>query len=221
MPAKIAPSILAADFRNLAAEARACEEAGAECLHFDVMDGRFVPNISFGAMLVEALRPESRARFETHLMIVEPERYVLDFVKAGSDLVTVHYEATTHVQRTLAQIREGGARAGLALNPATPLDFIDYLLEDIDLLLIMTVNPGFGGQILIPASFRKVEEARRRIAESGLLIEIEVDGGVGTDNAWPLAKSGADVFVAGTSVFKHPGGPAAGIRAIRAQIEGG
>jgi len=221
MAGKIAPSILAADFRNLEAEARACEEAGADCLHFDVMDGRFVPNISFGAMVIEALRPLSRARFETHLMILEPERYLADFAKAGSDLVTVHYEAATHAQRTLAQIRELGARAGLALNPATPLDAVDYLLDDIDLLLIMTVNPGFGGQRLIQASCRKVQDARRLIAESGRPIEIEVDGGVGPENVRALAQSGADVFVAGTTVFKHPDGPQAGIRAIRSQIETG
>ena len=210
---KIAPSILAADFRNLESEARACE--AAECLHFDVMDGRFVPNISFGSLVQKALRPVSRARFETHLMILEPERYVEEFVKAGSDLVTVHIEATTHAQRTLAHIRELGAKAGLALNPATPLDCLTYLLDDIDLLLIMTVNPGFGGQKLIPATVQKVRDAARIIAESGRQIDLEVDGGVGPENARELADAGADVFVAGTSVFKHPEGAAGGIRALR------
>ena len=218
MPHKIAPSILAAVFRNLEAEVGRCTEAGADCLHFDVMDGRFVPNISFGAMVVKAMRPLSQMRFETHLMILEPERYVQDFISAGSDLVTVHFEATTHVQRTLSQIREAGAKAGLALNPGTPLDAVDYLLDDIDLLLIMTVNPGFGGQQLIPASLRKVRDARRRIAESGKTIDLEVDGGVGPDNARALAEAGADVFVAGTTVFGHPDGAAAGIRAIRAVL---
>ncbi len=215
MPYKIAPSILAADFRNLEAEVRRCGEAGAECLHFDVMDGRFVPNISFGAMVVESMRPLSQARFETHLMILEPERYVQDFISAGSDLVIVHIEASTHIQRTLSQVREAGAKAGLALNPATPLATVDYLMDDIDLLLIMTVNPGFGGQALIPATIQKVRDARQRIAESGKLIDLEVDGGVGQDNARHLADAGADVFVAGTTIFRHAEGAAAGIRAIR------
>ena len=218
MPYKIAPSLLAADFSNLEAEVGLCSEAGAECLHFDVMDGRFVPNISFGAMVVKAMRPLSRARFETHLMILEPERYVLDFISAGSDLISVHFEASTHVQRTLAQIREAGVKAGLALNPGTPLTAIDYLLDDIDLLLIMTVNPGFGGQALIPATIRKVQDARQKIAESGKQIDLEVDGGVGPDNARVLAEAGADVFVAGTTIFRHPEGAADGIRAIRAVL---
>lgn len=221
MALRIAPSLLAADFRNLEAEARICEESGAECLHFDVMDGRFVPNISFGAMVVEAMRPVSRARFESHLMILEPEKYIEEFVKAGSDLVTIHYEASIHVQRTLAQIRELGARAGLALNPATPLDALDYLMDDLDLLLIMTVNPGFGGQEFLPASHTKVRDARRRIEESRRQIDLEVDGGVGPGNARALADSGADVFVAGTSVFKHPGGTAAGISALRRELQVG
>src|SRR5688500_14780262 len=147
------------------------------------MDGRFVPNISFGAMVVKALRPLSPARFETHLMILEPERYAQDFISVGSDLVTVHYEASTHVQRTLAQIRESGAKAGLALNPGTPLTVVDYLLDDVDLLLIMTVNPGFGGQGLIPATIRTVQDARRRISEAGRAIDLAVDGGIGPENA--------------------------------------
>ena len=218
MPLRIAPSLLAADFRNLEAEVRACEEAGADCLHFDIMDGRFVPNISFGSMVIKAMRPLSKARFETHLMILEPERYVEEFVRAGSDLVTVHYEASVHVQRTLSYIRELGCKAGLALNPGTPLDAVDYLLDDLDLLLIMTVNPGFGGQKLISATIGKVRDASERIRTSGRSIDLEVDGGVGPDNARELAAMGATVFVAGTTVFKHPGGAAAGIRAIRAAI---
>ena len=218
MPPRIAPSLLAADFRNLEAEVRACEAAGAEILHFDIMDGRFVPNISFGAMVIKAMRPLTGIRFETHLMILEPERYIEEFVKAGSDLVTVHYEASNHVQRTLARIRELGAKSGLALNPGTPLDALDYLLDDIDLVLIMTVNPGFGGQKLIPATVRKVEEASQRIRTAGRSIDLEVDGGVGPDNARELAAAGADVFVAGTTVFKHPDGAAAGIRSIRSAI---
>src|SRR5688500_15610350 len=157
------------------------------------MDGRFVPNISFGAMVVKAMRPLSQARFETHIMILEPERYVQDFISAGSDLVTVHYEASIHVQRTQAKIREAGVKSGLALNTGTPLDAVDYLLDDIDLLLIMTVNPGFGGQDLIPATIRKVRDAGHKIAESGKSIDLEVDGGVGPDNARVLAEAGADV----------------------------
>ena len=219
MPRRIVPSLLAADFRNLEREATVCRDAGADCLHFDIMDGRFVPNISFGPMVVKALRPLSPVRFETHLMILEPERFVADFVNAGSDLVTVHYEASVHIQRTLALIRELGARAGLAFNPGTPLDALQYLLSDIDLLLIMTVNPGFGGQKLIPATLNKVQEASRIVSASGKTIELEVDGGVGPENAAELAAAGATAFVAGTSIFKHPEGAAAGIRGLQTAIE--
>ncbi len=220
MPVKVAPSVLSADFAALGPAARECHDAGAECLHFDVMDGRYVPNISFGALPLKALRPLSDARFEVHLMIVEPERWIEEFARAGADLITIHAEAVIHLQRALAQIRHAGAKAGLALNPATPLSILDYVLEDIDLLLIMTVNPGFGGQQFLPVSPRKIAEARERLDASGRPIDLEVDGGIGPENAAEVVRAGADVLVAGTSVFGHPGGPSAGIRALRAAAVG-
>jgi len=220
MPVKIAPSLLSSDFGAFAAAAELCERAGAEHLHFDIMDGQFVPNITFGWHLLEAVRPRSSAVFEAHLMIVQPERYVPVFCKAGAQIVTIQAEATVHLQRTLAQIRECGARAGLALNPATPLDVLDYVLDDIDLLLVMTVNPGFGGQSLIPATLRKLADARKRIDASGRHIELEVDGGIDAENAAEVARLGATVLVAGTSIFRHPNGAEAGVHALRAAARG-
>ena len=160
MSVEIAPSLLSADFGALAAAARDCEAAGAERLHFDVMDGQFVPNITFGAHPIRALRSVSRARFEAHLMIVQPDRFIDEIAKAGAQVITVHAEACVHLQRTLSQIREAGAEAGVALNPATPLDALQYVLADIDLLLIMTVNPGFGGQNYLPAMTEKIRRGR-------------------------------------------------------------
>ncbi len=215
MHVKIAPSILAADFGALSLAARECADAGAECLHFDVMDGQFVPNITFGAHPIAALRPVSKARFEAHLMIVQPERFIDEIVRAGADLVTVQAEACIHLQRTLAQIRDAGALAGLALNPATPLDHVNYVLDDLDLLLVMTVNPGFGGQEFIPATMRKIGEARALLDRSGRTIELEVDGGISSENAREVVELGANVLVAGTSIFHHPGGLAGGIDAMR------
>src|SRR5579871_366934 len=218
MDVKIAPSLLSADFGAFAAAAEVCEAAGAEFLHFDVMDGQFVPNITFGVHPLRALRPHSRATFDTHLMIVQPERFVEQFVQAGADIVTVQAESTLHLQRTLAQIRHAGGRAGLALNPATPLHVLDYLLDDIDLLLVMTVNPGFSGQEFIPAMKPKIAEARARLDTARHPIELAVDGGIGPENAAEMRDLGATVLVAGSGIFEHPGGPAAGIRAIREQI---
>ncbi len=215
---KIAPSLLSADFGALAEAAAACDAAGAEHLHFDVMDGRYVPNITFGTHPLRALRPHSRAVFEAHLMIVEPERYVDDFVKAGAQIVTIQPEATLHLQRTLAQIRQAGARAGVALNPATPLDVLDYVLDDIDLLLVMTVNPGFGGQEFLPAMMRKIRDAREVLRGASHSIELEVDGGIGPENALEVVEAGATLLVAGSSVFGHPGGAAAGIRTLRESL---
>lgn len=216
---RIAPSLLSADFGALARAAEVCDEAGAEHLHFDVMDGVFVPNITFGTHPLRALRPHSRAVFEAHLMIVEPERYVDEFAAAGAQIITIQPEATVHVQRTLAQIRDAGAKAGLALNPATPLSVLDYVLDDIDLLLVMTVNPGFGGQEFIPAMMRKIAEANERVRAAGHVIELEVDGGIGPENAAEVVRAGATALVAGTSVFGHPGGAVEGIRALRAAID--
>jgi ribulose-phosphate 3-epimerase len=218
MSVKLSPSLLSADFGAFAAAARLCEEAGAEYLHFDIMDGLFVPNLTFGAPLVEALRPHSRALFDVHLMIVQPERYIDSFAAAGADIITVHAEATTHLQRTLAQIREAGAKSGLALNPATPLNALDYVLDDIDLLLVMTVNPGFGGQRFIPATLAKIAAARKRLDAAGRPVELEVDGGIGPQNAAQVVAAGASVLVAGSSLFSHPDGPAAGIDALRLAI---
>lgn len=221
MPVKIAPSILAADFADLGRAARDCAEAGAESLHFDVMDGQFVPNISFGAYPIKALRPLSQARFEAHLMIVQPERFIDEIVKAGAQMVTVQAEACIHLQRTLAQIRDAGVKAGLALNPATPLDYLDYILGDIDLLLVMTVNPGFGGQEFLPATMEKIRRAREIIDRSDLPIELEVDGGISPDNARAVVEHGANVLVAGTSIFRHPGGAQGGVHALREAAERG
>lgn len=217
---KIAPSLLSADFGALAEAAAACDRAGAEHLHFDVMDGRFVPNITFGTHPLYALRPHSNAVFEAHLMIQEPERYIEAFAEAGAQIITIQPEATVHLQRVLAQIRQAGSRAGLALNPATPLSVLDYVLDDVDLLLVMTVNPGFGGQEFIPTMMRKIADANQRIRAASHPIDLEIDGGIGPENAAETAAAGATVLVAGTSIFGHPGGVAAGIRAIRDAVAG-
>jgi len=212
---KIAPSLLAADFGAFAGAAKACEAGGAEFLHFDVMDGIFVPNISFGMGAVKALRPVSRAFFDVHLMIVQPERYVEEFVRAGADGVTVQAEACVHLQRTLALIRKAGARAGVALNPATPETALEYVLDDVDLVLVMTVNPGFGGQQFLPAMLPKIRCVRDMIQGAAHPIHLEVDGGIEAHTAPAAAEAGANAFVAGTAIFGHQGGPGAGIRALR------
>jgi ribulose-phosphate 3-epimerase len=216
----IAPSLLSADYGNFAQAARVCQGAGAEVLHFDVMDGQFVPNITFGVHPLRALRPVSKSRFEAHLMIVQPERFVDEFVDAGADVITVHAEACVHLQRTLAQIRKAGAKAGLALNPSTPLNVLEYVLDDIDLLLVMTVNPGFGGQEFVPATMGKISKARTMLDRARRSIELEVDGDIGPHNAKAVVEAGANVLVSGTGVFSHAGGAAGGIRAIREAIRG-
>ncbi len=221
MKLELAPSILSADFCNLAASVRTCTEAGAERFQFDVMDGRFVPNISFGTLPIKALRPLTSACFEAHLMVVEPERWIEQFAQAGAEVVIIHAEAAVHLQRALAQIRAAGSKAGLALNPATPLDILDYVLEDLDQLLIMTVNPGFGGQQFLPASLQKIAEARARLDAASHPIDLEVDGGIDAENARAVADAGANVLVAGTGIFGHAGGPAEGIRAMRAALASG
>lgn len=213
---KIAPSLLAADFGRFADAARDAESAGAEFLHFDVMDGTFVPNISFGMGAVKALRGVSGAFFDVHLMIVQPERYVEEFVRAGADNVTVQVEACVHLQRTLAQIRKAGAKAGVALNPATPETVLEYVLEDIDLVLVMTVNPGFGGQQFLPATLPKIRRVREMIATAAHPIHLEVDGGITADTVGTVVEAGANALVAGTSVFGHEGGVREGVRALRA-----
>ncbi len=217
---QIAPSLLSADFANFAQAARAAAEAGAELLHFDVMDGVFVPNITFGAQTVRALRHHSDALFDVHLMIVQPERYIEEFAQAGADIITVHAEASVHLQRTLARIRECGVRAGVALNPATPLSAIEYVLPDIDLLLVMTVNPGFGGQEFIPEMLRKIARARAMLDEAGSDAWLEVDGGINGATTPLVVRAGARVLVAGSAVFGHPDGVRAGVEELRQSVWG-
>ena len=204
MPIRIAPSILSADFGRLAEEVRAVEAAGADWIHVDVMDGRFVPNITIGPLVVEAVRRCTRLPIDTHLMIVEPERYVEAFAKAGSDIVTVHAEVSPHLHRTLQAIRGAGARPGVVLNPSTPLDCLEYVLGDVSLVLLMSVNPGFGGQSYIPAVTEKVRRLRRMADERGLELDIEVDGGIKASTVGAVAAAGANAFVAGTAVFGAP-----------------
>ena len=198
---KIAPSILSADFANLGAEVKKVVDAGAEFVHIDVMDGTFVPEITLGAGIVKAIRPVTDAVFDVHLMVEEPVRYIDDFKKAGADWVTVHAECCKHLHRTITAIKEAGMKAGVALNPATPVSVIDYVLDEVDMVLVMSVNPGFGGQSFIPSSLRKIVEVRKLIDERNLDVRIEVDGGVNLKNVSEVIKAGADVIVAGSAVF--------------------
>jgi ribulose-phosphate 3-epimerase len=217
-PIRIAPSILSSDFGRLAEEVRAAEAAGADWIHVDVMDGRFVPNITVGPLVVEAVRKVTRLPIDAHLMIVEPERYVDAFARAGADLVSVHAEASPHLHRTLQAIRAAGARPAVALNPSTPLDALEWVLGDCDMVLLMSVNPGFGGQRYIPAVTEKVRRLREAAEARGLALEIEVDGGIRDETVGPVAAAGANVFVAGTAVFGAPDYRAA-VRGIRGAAE--
>lgn len=198
----IAPSLLASDFTKLGETANMLNESQADWYHLDVMDGVFVPNISFGLPVISALRPLSEKVFDVHLMIVQPERYISDFKQAGADILTVHYEASTHLHRTLSAIRNEGMRAGVALNPHTPVHLLQDVIEDIDLICLMAVNPGFGGQSFIENTYFKVEHLRQLIDESGCEAKIEIDGGVNSENAGRLLDAGADVLVAGSFVFR-------------------
>jgi ribulose-phosphate 3-epimerase len=198
---RIAPSILSADFMRLGDEIRAAEEAGAELVHVDVMDGHFVPNITIGPMFVEGIRKITKLPIDVHLMISDPDKYAHDFASAGSDYITVHAEATTHLHRSVQCIKEEGVKAGVSLNPATPLCSLDYILSDIELVLIMSVNPGFGGQKFIPSALEKIRKLKDTITERNLSVLIEVDVGVKIENAAKITRAGADILVMGSAFF--------------------
>jgi ribulose-phosphate 3-epimerase len=200
----VAPSLLAADFTQLAAEMDLVNRSQADWLHFDVMDGRFVPNISFGLPILDAVRKLCQKPIDVHLMMVEPEKYIAEFRDAGADVITIHYEACTHLHRNIQQIKASGAKAGVALNPHSSVELLDDILEDVDLILLMSVNPGFGGQKFIYRTLPKIRRLKDRLIERNLHPFIEIDGGVGLQNAEELLKAGANVLVAGNSVFKAP-----------------
>jgi ribulose-phosphate 3-epimerase len=198
---KIAPSILSADFSRLGEEVQAVEQAGADYIHIDVMDGHFVPNITVGPMIVRAVRKMTRLPLDVHLMISEPDRFIDDFAESGADILTVHPETVIHLHRTIHAIKDLGVKASVSLNPATPLHVLEYVLEDVDMVLLMTVNPGFGGQQFITSVLPKIRRLRDMAIERGLTLEIEVDGGIGPNTIEGVSSAGADVFVAGSAIF--------------------
>lgn len=200
---KIAPSILSADFSRLGAEIKDVEQGGADWIHVDVMDGHFVPNITIGPLIVEAIRPVTKLPLDVHLMIENPERYIDAFAKAGADYITVHVEACKHLHRTIYQIKEAGVKAGVVLNPSTPVEMIQHIIEDIDMVLLMSVNPGFGGQKFIPSVLTKIKKVKEMAVAKGADIEIEIDGGVNEQTAKLCVEAGATVLVAGSAVFNE------------------
>lgn len=219
MEIRIAPSLLSANFANLHQSVREVEDGGATVLHFDVMDGHFVPNITFGPLVVKALRPLSKAHFNVHLMIYGAEHYVEEFARSGADTISVHAEACTHLHRVIQQIKSTGAKAGVALNPATPLSSIEYVIGDIDEILIMTVNPGFGGQAFIESMLPKIAGARAMANDAGLDINIAVDGGVDLETCSRVVEAGANLLVAGSAVFGSKLGVTDAVRSLQACAE--
>lgn len=219
-PVEISASVLAADFVRLGEQVKEASEAGAERIHVDIMDGRFVPVITFGPAIVEAVRRSTKAVVEAHLMIVEPEKHIPDFAKAGADVIHVHQETCPHLHRVVQQIHELGKKACVVVNPATPLSTLEEILPDVDEVLIMTVSPGYGGQKFIPSTLPKIARLRQIIDERGLKCDLEVDGGVGPATAGAIAQAGANVFVAGVAVFQAKQGIAAAIQAIKAAARG-
>ena len=213
----LSPSLLSVDFGHLADDVKIIDDAGAAYMHLDVMDGAFVPNISFGPPVIKAVRALTKKTLDVHLMIEEPARYLKDYKAAGADIVTVHAEACRHLHSTVAGIKALGMKAGVALNPATPLSALDYILQDIDMVLIMSVNPGFGGQSFIPASIQKISDTKRMIEDRGLNVDIQVDGGVNLNNVSSIIAAGANIIVAGSAVFN--GDKEANVKAFLKKFE--
>jgi ribulose-phosphate 3-epimerase len=216
---KIFPSVLSADFRRLGQQIEEIESAGADGVHLDVMDGRFVPNLTIGPFIIEAVRQATTLPLDVHLMIVEPERYIGDFARAGADMISVHQEACPHLHRTIQQIKQLGKKAGVVLNPSTPLVTLEEVFTEVDFILLMSVNPGFGGQSFIESSVEKVRRLRSWLAERGAHAEIEIDGGIDPKTAPRVVTAGAMILVAGSAVFRASGGAGEGVRQLRASVE--